>query len=306
MRARLLLLGSIVGLLGLGLALGAAGGLAGPRHRGGPIYRDRSYTPAERAADLVARMTLAEKAAEMVSSDSAAIPRLGIREYGWWNEASHGVAAFQLMPGFSTQLNNTTSYPDDLALGSSWDPGLTYREGTAISDEARELAPQQFRNLDFFAPTVNMSRDPRWGRNDETFSEDPLLTAAMATQYVNGLEGQDEHGRLLPAAGGYLKAIATLKHFAVNNSEVNRKVGSAGVGQRTLREYYTAQFAQIIAGSQPGAMMSSFNEVNGTPAAASRELIDTLARETFGFGGYFTSDCDAIDDIVSGHRWRVG
>src|SRR5207245_10454612 len=132
-----------------------------------------------------------------------------------------------------------------LSLGSSWDPGLTYREASAISDEARELVPQQFRNLDFFAPTVNLSRDPRWGRNDETFSEDPLLTGAMATQYVDCLEGKDEHGRLLPEGGGYLKAIATLKHFAVNNSEANRKTGSAAVDERTLREYYTAQFARI-------------------------------------------------------------
>jgi beta-glucosidase len=316
MRVRQSVVGAILGMLGLVLVLGPAQVGARNRHRhrrhgAGTIYRNRSYTPAERAADLVARLTLQEKASEMIAGESAAIPRLGVQSYGWWNEAGHGLYAEQILPDGTTApgqpqyLNNTTVYPDDLSLGSSWDPALMYRESSAISDEARELAPEQFRDLDFFSPTVNLSRDPRWGRNDETFSEDPLLTADMGAQFVNGLEGKDMRGRLLRQGGGYLKAIATLKHYAANNSEFNRETGSSNVDEATLREYYTAQFRQIIAKSQPGAIMSAFNEVNGTPAPASAHLIDTLARQTYGFRGYFTSDCDAVDDIVAGHDWQA-
>ena len=179
-----------------------------------------------------------------------------------------------------------------------------YDEAGLIGDEARDVAPNNTQNLDFYAPTVNLSRDPRWGRNDETWSEDPTLTGALASQYVNGLQGQDENGRLPKSANGYLKAIATLKHFAANNSEVNRRTGSSDMDQRTLREYYTAQFRDIIAQSDPGSIMSSYNEVNGVPAAASVQLMDTLARETFGFSGYFTSDCDAVYEIQAGHHWQ--
>lgn len=298
-------LGSIVAAWALALALapavGAAGGTAAPD----PIYRNGSYSFAERAADLVARMTVAEKASQLVATRPPAIPRLGIHYWGWWNEANHGVAFLQLYPPFyPNQLVNTSTYPVDLALGSSWDPSLVYAEASQIGDEAREVAPENFRNLDFFAPTVNLARDPRWGRNDESFSEDPLLTARMASQYVDGLQGETPDGRLPAKGDGYLKALATLKHYALNNSENNRMTGSSNVDQRTLREYYTSQFAQIIERSHPGAIMSAFNEVNGTPAAADPFLIDTLARQTDGFGGYFASDCDAIDDIVAGHHWR--
>ena len=271
---------------------------------GAPIYLNPMYSPQERAADLVSRMTLTEKASQMVSSQAPAIPRLGIKAYGWWNEALHGVSRLQLNPsGNATVLSNTTSYPIDLSLGSSWDPSVMYREATAISDEAREVTPQNSLDLDFYSPTVNLGRDPRWGRNDETFSEDPLLTANIASRYVDGMEGKDPSGHLLPQGGGYLKTITTIKHFAANNSEVNRRTGSSDMDERTLREYYTSQFRQIIEQSHPGSIMSSYNRVNGIPAAANVHLIDTLARQTFGFDGYFTSDCDAIYEIQAGHHW---
>lgn len=270
-----------------------------------PIYLDRSYSPVERATDLVSRMTLAEKAQQMNSSQAPAIPRLGVAAYGWWNEANHGVNAITTTPtGNATTQTNTTSYPSDLSLGSTWDPSLVYQEASKISDEAREVVPNNTEDLDFYAPTVNLSRDPRWGRNDESWSEDPTLTADLASQYVDGLQGETQTGTLLPSANGYYKAIATLKHFAANNSEVNRRTGSSDMDERTLREYYTAQFASIIEQSNPGSIMSSYNEVNGVPAAANVHLIDTLARETYGFGGYFTSDCDAVYEIQAGHMWQ--
>ncbi|MGI8863210.1 MAG: glycoside hydrolase family 3 C-terminal domain-containing protein [Solirubrobacteraceae bacterium] len=269
------------------------------------MYRNSAYTPVERAADLVSRMTLAEKASQMVSGQSPAIPRLGIHAYGWWNESLHGVSRLQLAPtGAPTALVNTTVYPSDLALGSTWDPGLVYGEASAISDEARDVVPGHVFNLDFFAPTVNLARDPRWGRNDETYSEDPLLTAGLAAQYVNGLEGRSQSGRLLAAGGGYLKAIATLKHYAANNTEATRFSGSSNVDARTLREYYTAQFRLINQQTNPGAMMTALNAINGTPASANTLLTQTLARQTFGFAGYFTSDCDSIQGITLYQRWR--
>ncbi len=304
MSARLALLGVIVSLIAGMLALAPAAGGAGPSGGGDPVYKNGSYTPAERAADLVARMTLAEKASQMVSSQSPAIPRLGINAYGWWNEASHGVSYMQLAPGFTSPIYNTTVYPDDLALASSWDPSLAYSQASAISDEAREIAPDNALDLDFYSPTVNMARDPRWGRNDETFSEDPFLTGTMAAQYVDGLEGLSSSGHVLPQGGGFLKAIATPKHYAANNNEDNRLDGSSNMDERTLREYYTAQFRQIIAESHPGALMAAYNSINGRPAPVNDHLVDAIARKTYGFNGYVTSDCDAIDDVVNGHYWQ--
>jgi beta-glucosidase len=269
-----------------------------------PIYLQPAYPPAERAADLVSRMTLAEKAAQMVSSMAPAIPRLGVAAYGWWNEAAHGVAREQTNDGgIPPDLTNTTSYPVSLSLGSTWDPALVRREASLISDEAREVVRDNRLDLDFYSPTVNLARDPRWGRTDETFGEDPLLTATLAAQYVNGMQGQTENGAPLAESNGRLKTVATLKHYAANNSESNRLNGSSDMDERTLREYYTAQFRDVIKWSRPGSIMSAYNSVNGVPAAASVHLIDTLARQTYGLGGYFTSDCDAVYEIMAGQNW---
>src|SRR4051794_5767726 len=282
---------------------------------GTPIYLDRHYSYAERAADLVSRMTTAEKASQTISSAAPAIPRLGIQQYGQWNEALHGVSRSQLTyNGNATVLNNTTSYPTDQTMGSSWDPDLLYRVASAIGDEAREVSPDNVSNLDFYSPTMNLERDPRWGRTDETYGEDPFQTARMVSQFVNGMEGKDESGKLLPGADGYYKTLTPLKHYAANNSEVNRRSGSSDMDDRTLREYYTAAFRDVVRSSDPGSVMSSYNSVNsigqvpatapltssskgdpnnpaGAPTASDPYLIDTLLRETFGFNGYVTSDC---------------
>ena len=281
--------------------------LAKPQPSGAslPIYLNTHYSPTERAADLVSRLTLAEKASEMNSSQAAAIPRLGIAAYGWWNEAAHGVAREGTLNNANPPtLTNTTSYPVSLSAGSTWNPDLIYQEASLISDEARDVVRDNSLDLDFYTPTVNLSRDPRWGRNDETFSEDPTLTATIAAQFVNGMQGQTKTGTPLPGSGGYAKTLATVKHFAANNSEYNRRTGSSDMDERTLREYYTAQFRDLIKTSSPGSIMSSYNEVNGVPAAANVHLIDTLARQTFGFNGYFTADCDAVYEIQAGHKWQ--
>ena len=239
---------------------------AGAKQATTPIYQDRSYSYAERAADLVSRMTLAQKASQMNSSYSPAIPSLGVPQWGWWNEALHGVAREQLLNNANaTTLTNTTSYPDDQSLGSTWDPSLIYTVASAISDEAREVVTNNTENLDFYSPTMNLERDPRWGRTDEAYGEDPFLVSQEVSQFVDGLQGENQHGQLLPQSGGYYKTIATIKHFAANNSEVNRLTGSSDMDDRTLREYYTKAFRDVVAQAKPGSVMSAYNEVNGTP-----------------------------------------
>ena len=270
-----------------------------------PIYLDTTYSFQERAADLVSRMTLQEKASQMVSSQSPAISRLGVPAYGWWNEALHGVSRSQTATsGNATTLTNTTSYPIDQSLGATWNPNLIYRVASQIGDEAREVTTGNTENLDFYSPTMNLERDPRWGRNDEAYGEDPLLVNKEVDQFVNGMEGKDESGTLLPESGGFHKTITTIKHYAANNSEVNRRTGSSDMDDRTLREYYTKAFRGVVEDSQPGSVMSSYNSINGTPTASDPYLMDNLMRQTFGFEGYFTSDCDATYEIVAGHHWQ--
>jgi beta-glucosidase len=269
-----------------------------------PIYLDTAYSAEERAADLVSRMTLAEKASQMNSSMAAAIPRLGVERYAWWNEALHGVAR----EGRNNNQNpaiiwNTTSYPMPLSVAATWNPELQHREAQMISDEAREVFRDNRFNLNFYSPTVNLARDPRWGRNDEAFSEDPLLTAAMGGAFVTGMEGKDLDGQLLPEAEGYLKTTTTIKHYTANNSEFDRRTGTANMDDRTLREYYTAPYRKIVDSADVASIMTSYGRVNGTPATANVYLLDTLARQTFGFGGFFTADCDSIYEMQRGHRW---
>jgi hypothetical protein len=138
---------------------------------------------------------------------------VGVPAYGWWNEALHGISAESLNPsGNAVTLTNTTSYPIDLSRGASWDPALTYEVAKAESDEAREVVRSNEFDLDFYSPTINLGRDPRWGRNDESYGEDPLLEAQVVDQFVNGMEGKDENGRLLRQGDGFYKATTTLKH----------------------------------------------------------------------------------------------
>lgn len=270
-----------------------------------PVYLDPRFSAEERAADLVSRLTLAQKTAQLISSRAPAIPELGVRAYGWWNEALHGIAREQTNNAGNPPTDiNTTMYPSPLSMGSTWNPDLMYREATLISDEAREVFQDNQVDLNMYSPTINLGRDPRWGRNDEVISEDPVLTAAIASQFINGMEGKDVQGRLLPDGHGFIKLNTTIKHYAANNSEFNRRVGSSDMDDRTLREYYTAQFRRTIALSHPVSIMSAYNRVNGIPAPAHVYLMDQLARETFGFRGFFTSDCDAIFEIQAGHHWQ--
>ena len=246
-------------------------------------YENIALSFEERAADLVSRMTQAEKIAQL-GRTAPAIPRLDIKNYDYWSEALHGVA----------RQGAATSFPTSLSLASSWDTELMLQIASVISTEARGKTDETGRGLSYWSPTINMARDPRWGRNEETYGEDPVLSAAIGGMFVKGMQGDDSK---------YLKTVSTIKHFAANNSEFNRHNGNSVMDDRTLREYYTAAFQSITEKQDVQSVMSSYNRVNGVPASANTYLLDTLLRKTWGFDGYVVSDCGAIDDIRNNHRW---
>lgn len=254
-----------------------------------PIYQDKSYSFEERAADMVARMTAAQKGSQMISEGSAAIPALGISSYTWWNEAIHGHSR-----GNAT---NPMSYPVSYSVASSWNPDLYYKEATQIGDEIRESVSGRNLRLTFYSPTVNLARDPRWGRNDEGYGEDPYLAGLMGSTFTQGMEGKDRDGKLLDP-NGYYKTVTTAKHYTANNSERNRLGGGAVMDERLLREYYTVPYRDMIKNADVSSIMTAYSTVNGVPASMSSYLMDTLLRQTWGFSGYVTSDCDSVSTIT--------
>ena len=255
-----------------------------------PIYLNTAYSFEERAADLISRLTLEEKES-LLGNSMPAVPRLGINAFNVWNEALHGV-----MGGFNPNpdAGSATSFPNSVALGSSWDPELMQREATAISDEARALNTPVIRGLTFWSPVVEPVRDPRWGRTGETYGEDPFLIAQIAGGFIRGMMGSDEQ---------YLKTVPCGKHFFANNSEFDRHVSSSDMDDRDMREYYLAPYKSLIERDRLPSIMSCYNAVNGVPVSASKLYLDTIARRTFGLKGYITGDCAAIEDIYTGHYY---
>ena len=305
---------------GLAPVAGSPEAQASPRPATGPVYLNTHYSFAERAADLVSRMTLAEKVAQLQTSNAPAIPRLGVQQYTYWSEGQHGLNRLgaDTAAGSQGDLNVTaTSFPVNFASTMSWDPRLTYQETTAISDEARgyldkslfgtgenNLGPSasDYGDLTFWAPTVNMDRDPLWGRTNESFGEDPYLASTMADAFVDGYQGQTMTGR---PQTPYLKVAATAKHYALNNDENTRHTQSANTTDANIRDYYTKQFASLVEKAHVSGVMTSYNAINGTPAPADTYTVNELLQATYGFGGYTTSDCGAIGDIYSSgaHDW---
>jgi beta-glucosidase len=244
------------------------------------VFKQNSYT--DRLSDLVRLMTVDEKIGQLVNrSDS--IPRLGIPKYNYWNEALHGVLAV-----------GVTSFPQVVALGSTWDPDLVHRVATAISDEARVKNKIEGKGLTYWSPTVNIARDPRWGRNEESYSEDPYLLSRMAVAFVTGMQGNHPF---------YLKTVSTPKHFIANNEEIRRHSGSSDVDMRSLWEYYMPAFKQTIVEGKAFSIMGAYNELNGEPCCGNYYLMTDVLREKWGFEGYVVSDCGAIHDMVSGHHF---
>ena len=235
-----------------------------------------------RATALVAQMTSDEKIGQLRNS-APAIPRLGISAYEYWNEGLHGVLT-----------NGATSFPQAIALGSTWDPTLVHRVASAISDEARGFNVQSGKGLTYWSPVINMLRDPRWGRYEESYTEDPYLMSQLGVAFVTGLQGDDPK---------YLKAVSTPKHFAANNSEVNRHTGSSEVDEQTLREYYLPAFQATVRAGKAFSVMAAYNSLNGVPCSANTVLLRDILRNEWGFRGYVVSDCDAVADIVNGHHF---
>jgi beta-glucosidase-like glycosyl hydrolase len=286
-----------------------------------PLYLNTHYSFAERAADLVSCMTLAEKVQQLHTNSAPAIPRLGVQQYTYWSEGQHGINTLgaDTDPGSVTGGVHATSFPTNFAATMSWDPQLTYQETTAISDEARgfldkslwdtgqnNLGPSasDYGALTFWAPTVNMDRDPRWGRTDEAFGEDPDLASQMADAFVDGYQGETISGQPLTP---YLKVAATAKHYALNNEEDDRTSGSSNTDDANIRDYYTAQFKSLVQNAHVSGVMTSYNAINGTPAVADTYTVNELLQRTYGFNGYTTSDCGAIGTTYlnppSGHDW---
>ncbi len=256
-----------------------------------PIYLDTSYSFEERAADLISRMTLEEKQSQL-GNTMPAIPRLGVNAYDVWGEALHGVLGFRR--GSSGRF--PTSFPNSVAAGASWDPALIQRESTAISTEARGINSETIRNLTFWSPVVEPMRDPRWGRNGESYGEDPFLVSRIAAGFIRGMMGDN---------ATYLKTVPTGKHFLANNSEFNRHVSSSNMDDRDLREFYITAYRYLIETQHLPSIMSCYNRVNGTPVTGSHFLIDSVVRKTYGLKGYVTGDCGAVGDIRTGHRVKA-
>ncbi len=254
-------------------------------------YQNPDLSVEERVDDLVGRMTAEEKISQMMNT-APAIERLGIPAYDWWNECLHGVG----------RAGVATVFPQAIGLAATWDEDLIFRVATAISDEARAKHHEFVRNgshkryqgLTFWTPNINLFRDPRWGRGQETYGEDPFLTGKIAVQFVKGLQGDDPK---------YFKTIATLKHYAVHSGpEPERHSFDAVTDERDLRETYLPQFEMGIKEGKAYSVMCAYNRYRGEACCGSDALLNSILRDEWGFNGYVVSDCGAISDIYRGHK----
>jgi beta-glucosidase len=260
-----------------------------------PSYLDPSLPAEQRAADLVHRMTLEEKASQLTNY-SRAIPRLNIPSYDWWSEALHGVAT-----------NGVTEFPEPIGLGATFDPDAIHRMATAIGIEGRIKHVQfvrqnggvsnTFQGLDFWAPNINIFRDPRWGRGQETYGEDPFLTARMGVAFVTGMQGDDPR---------YYRAIATPKHYAVHSGpEPSRHRIDVPVSKHDELDTYLPAFRATVVEGHAGSIMCAYNSINGEPACASEFLLQDQLRDKWNFKGYVVSDCGAVRDVYENHHYTA-
>jgi beta-glucosidase len=258
-----------------------------------PAFLDPDFSPEQRAADLVGKLTLREKVLQMQNA-APAIARLHIPAYDWWNEALHGVA----------RAGRATVFPQAIGLAATWDTDLMHRVSDVISTEARAKYNEAIRRgdssryhgLTFWSPNINIFRDSRWGRGQETYGEDPFLTSRMAVAFIQGMQGTDPH---------YLKTVATPKHFAVHSGpEPARHTFDARPSAVDLEETYLPAFRASVVEAHAASVMCSYNRVDGVPACASSFLLEQHLRDAWGFQGYVVSDCGAVADIVEGHKYK--
>lgn len=246
------------------------------------IIGDLSQPVAVRVRTLIQQMTLAEKVAQLVS-ESDSIPRLNLPAYNYWNECLHGVA----------RAGEVTVFPQAINLASTWDTVLVKRVASAISTEARLKYLEIGKGLTYWSPTINMARDPRWGRNEETYGEDPHLTSRLGVAFVKGLQG--DHPT-------YLKTVATIKHFVANNEENNRFSSSSQIPTKQLYEYYFPAYEACVKEANAQSVMTAYNAFNGVPPSGSHWLLDDVLRKEWGFDGFVVSDCGAIGVMNWQHR----
>jgi beta-glucosidase len=255
-------------------------------------YMNPKLPPEERAADLVHRMTLEEKASQLVNQ-ARAIPRLGVPAYDWWSEALHGVA-----------VNGTTEFPEPIGLAATFDAPRIHEMAIDIGTEARVVHARDerdgnsviFHGLDFWAPNVNIFRDPRWGRGQETYGEDPFLTGRMAVAFVTGMQGTDPR---------YYRVISTPKHFDVHSGpEPTRHFTDVDVSKHDEEDTYLPAFRAALVEGHAGSVMCAYNAINGEPACANQFLLDHTLRGAWQFQGYVVSDCGAVRNIFEGHHYR--
>ena len=259
-----------------------------------PTFRDGSAPLAKRVDDLVARMTLAEKVSQLQDA-SVGIPHLGIPAYTWGSEGLHGDA----LSGYATL------FPQVIGMAATWDASLVHGMAEVIATEARAKYNQaerdqnhaRFLGISFWAPNLNIFRDPRWGRGQETYGEDPFLTSRMAVAYVTGLQGDDPK---------YLKALAGPKHLAVHSGpEADRHKWNSTVSAHDLEDTYLPAFKAAIQEAHAGSVMCAYNAINGTPACANPWLLKSTVKEDWKLDGYVVSDCGAVGDMSQGHHYRV-
>jgi beta-glucosidase len=257
-----------------------------------PAYRDVSLPIEKRVDDLVLRMTLEEKVRQMQHT-APAIPRLGVPPYDWWSEALHGVA----------RSGYATVFPQAIGMAATWDDKLIHLEAGTIATEARAKYNQAqregnhsiFYGLDFWSPNINIFRDPRWGRGQETYGEDPFLTAKLGVAFVTGLQGGDPK---------YFKTIATPKHYAVHSGlESERHRFNVSPSRHDLEDTYLPAFRATVVDGHAYSVMCAYNAVDGVPACASKYLLQETLRDAWKFEGYVTSDCGAVEDITTGHKF---
>lgn len=242
---------------------------------------------------IISQLDIGEKI-DLLCAKAPKVERLDIPAYDWWNECLHGVA----------RNGKATVFPKPIAMGSMWDTELMKRIADAISEEARAKHAEamkkkgvsgRYEGLTFFSPTLNIARDPRWGRTSECFSEDPLLTSEMGVAFVKGLQGDNPY---------YLKLVATPKHFVANNEENRRADGSAEVDEVSLREYYFPAFRAAVVQGKAVSFMGAYNALNGVPCCANPFLLTDVLRGEWGFDGVVMSDGSAIGNIANKHKFR--
>lgn len=258
-------------------------------------YRNPALPVEQRVNDLVARMTLEEKISQL-GHTADAVPRLGIPEYNWWNEGLHGVA----------RAGIATVFPQAIGLAATFDDALVHEDAAAISTEfrakyninkGRDGSSVWYKGLTVWSPNINIFRDPRWGRGQETYGEDPYLTSRMGVAFVEGLQGDNPR---------YLKVVATPKHFAVHSGpEATRHEVDVKASRHDMEDTYLPAFRATVMQAGADSVMCAYNSLNGQPACANTGLLVNHLRRDWQFKGYVVSDCGAIEDIYRNHHYTA-